>query len=185
VKVNPKPKANFVPTPPNVTTINPKSIMMNTSLNAVDYSWIFSDGLVSSDASPEHEFPNKEQSKQVVILIATSDAGCKDTTNKIINVNEEVIYYIPNTFTPDDDDFNQVFKPVFTSGYDPFSYHLTIFNRWGELVFESYDSSIGWSGLYGKDGAVVQEGSYTWKIDFKLKENDAHKVEVGSVNILK
>ena len=185
VKVNPKPTANFVPTPPNVTTINPRSIMLNTSLNAVDYSWVFSDGIVSSDVSPEHEFPNTEQSKQVVILIATSDAGCKDTTNKIINVNEEVIYYVPNSFTPDNDDFNQVFKPVFTSGFDPFSYHLYIFNRWGELVFESNDATIGWSGLYGKDGALVQEGSYTWKIDFKLKQNDARKVEVGSVNILK
>jgi gliding motility-associated-like protein len=185
VKVNPKPTANFVPTPPNVTTINPRSTMLNTSLNAVEDSWVFSDGMVSSDVSPEHEFPNTEQSKQVVILIVTSDAGCKDTTNKIINVNEEVIYYIPNTFTPDNDDFNQVFKPVFTSGYDPFSYHLSIFNRWGELVFESNDATIGWSGLYGKDGALVQEGSYTWKIDFKLKQNDARKVEVGSVNILR
>ena len=185
VKVNPKPKANFVPTPPNVTTINSKSLMLNTSLNAVDYSWIFSDGTVSSDVSPEHEFPSIEQSKQVVILIATSDAGCKDTTNKIINVNEEVIYYVPNTFTPDNDDFNQVFKPVFTSGFDPSSYHLSIFNRWGELVFESYDPTFGWSGLYGKDGVVVQEGSYTWKIDFKLKENDTRKIEVGSVSVLK
>ncbi len=185
VKVNPKPKANFVPTPPNVTTINSKSVMLNTSLNAIDYSWIFSDGLVSSDVSPEHEFPNKEQSKQIVILIATSDAGCKDTINKIINVNEEVIYYIPNSFTPDDDDYNQVFKPVFTSGFDPFTYHLSIFNRWGELVFESNDTEVGWAGLYGKDGVLVQEGSYTWKIEFKLKENDSHKVIVGNVNILK
>ena len=185
VKVNLKPKANFVPTPPNVTTIDSKSTMLNTSLNAIEYGWIFSDGTVSSDVSPEHEFPNKEQSKQVVILIATSDAGCMDTINKIITVNEEVVYYVPNTFTPDDDDFNQIFKPVFTSGYDPITYHLSIFNRWGELVFESNDTEIGWAGLYGKDGVLVQEGSYTWKIEFKLKENDTRKIEVGNVNILK
>ena len=185
VKVNPKPKANFVPTPPNVTTINPKSVMLNTSLNATEYAWVFSDGTVSSDVSPEHEFPNKEQSKQVVILIATSDAGCKDTTNKILNVIEELVYYVPNTFTPDQDDFNQVFKPVFTSGYDPIAYHLEIFNRWGELVFESNDSEIGWAGLYGKDGVLVQEGIYSWKIEFKLKGLDKRQIEVGSVSLIR
>jgi gliding motility-associated-like protein len=159
--------------------------MVNNTVGAVAYSWVFNDGGVSGDVSPEYTFPSIEQSEQLVILIATSDKGCRDTTSKIIVVNEELLYYVPNTFTPDGDDFNQVFKPVFTSGYTPTSYHLMIFNRWGELVFESYDPAIGWEGNYGKDGNLVQVGTYTWKIQFKLKADDRRKEIIGYVNVLK
>jgi len=185
VTINPKPKADFIPTPPIVSTINSVSTMMNTSSDAVGYSWVFNDGGVSGETSPEHFFPDKEQSNQLVILIATSDKGCRDTTSKMVVVNEQLLYFVPNTFTPDGDDFNQTFKPIFTSGYSPTSYHLTIFDRWGELVFESFDSSIGWEGKLGKDGEYVQVGTYTWKIEFKLKSDDRRKEIVGYVNILK
>ena len=185
VVINPKPIANFTPTPAVVTTINPVSKMVNNTIGAVAYSWLFNDGGVSGETSPEYTFPSKEQSEQLVILIATSDKGCKDTTSKIIIVNEELLYYVPNTFTPDDDNFNQVFKPVFTSGYSPTSYHLMIFDRWGEIVFESYDPETGWEGKLGKDGNSVQVGTYTWKIQFKLKEDDRRKEILGYVNIIK
>ena len=185
VTINPKPNADFKPTPPIVSTINSVSTMMNTSSDAVGYSWVFNDGGVSGETSPEHIFPDKEQSNQLVILIATSDKGCRDTTSKMVVVNEQLLYFVPNTFTPDGDDFNQTFKPIFTSGYSPTSYHLSIFDRWGELVFESFDTSIGWEGKLGKDGEYVQVGTYTWKIEFKLKSDDRRKEILGYVNILK
>jgi gliding motility-associated-like protein len=98
-------------------------------------------------------------------------------------MNEVLIFYVPNTFTPDDDEFNQWFQPVFTSGYDPYSFNLLIFNRWGEIIFESNDSTIGWDGTY--HGEIVKEGVYTWKITFKTSANDEHKEVLGSVNLLR
>jgi len=92
-------------------------------------------------------------------------------------------HYIPNTFTPDGDYYNQEFKPIFQSGYDPSDYHLIIFNRWGEVLFESYDALYGWDGTYG--GQLLPQGTYTWKIDFKVSANDARAQELGHVNMLR
>ena len=64
---------------------------------------------------------------------------------------------------------------------------MLIFNRWGEIVFESHDASIGWNGSFGNNGQIgnVQEGTYTWKIEFKAFDNDYRKVVLGSVNLLR
>jgi len=97
------------------------------------------------------------------------------------------IVYISNTFTPDNDNFNQTFKPIFTSGFDPFDYTLLIFNRWGEIIFESHDATVGWDGSYGNSGevGVVQDGVYTWKIEFKATSNDERRMVIGHVNVLR
>ena len=102
-------------------------------------------------------------------------------------VVEDLIFYVPNTFTPDGDTYNQIFRPVFTSGYDPFDYQLLIFNRWGETIFESNDSNVGWDGTYGLGDQVryVQDGTYTWRIEFKLKRNDSRKIVNGHVNVIR
>ena len=100
-------------------------------------------------------------------------------------MEEELIYYVPNTFTPDGDGFNEEFKPQFTSGFDRDTYHLYIFNRWGQLVFESKDVDYGWNGSFA--GEIAQDGTYTWKIEFKSLDRDEPQLEAltGHVNILK
>jgi gliding motility-associated-like protein len=131
-------------------------------------------------------FPNEEPGTYVVELIAISPLGCADTTTRAIVVQEELIFYIPNTFTPDGDDFNEYFQAIFTSGYDPYDFNLYIFNRWGEIIWESHDASIGWDGTYGVDRSeLVQDGTYTWKIDFKTTMSDERIEVVGHVNVVK
>ena len=97
-------------------------------------------------------------------------------------MEEELIFYVPNTFTPDDDKFNQTFKPVFYSGYDPLDYTMLIFNRWGEIIWESNDVDVGWDGTYSGQtaggGFDVQDGTYTWRIEFKKTAND--ELVIGS-----
>ena len=89
---------------------------------------------------------------------------------KIIQIEEEVIVYVPNTFTPDGDEYNNEFFPVISAGISEDGYALLIFNRWGELIFESHDLSIGWDGTY--NGEIVQDGTYTWKLIVKNKITD-------------
>ena len=72
---------------------------------------------------------------------------------------------------------------MFTSGYDPFDYNMLIFNRWGEIVFESNDTRFGWDGTY--NGKMVQDGTYTWKIEFKQSLNDKRIMITGHVNIIR
>jgi gliding motility-associated-like protein len=104
----------------------------------------------------------------------------------VIAYQEQLIYYVPNSFTPDSDEHNQLFKPVFTSGFDPYNFEMTIFNRWGEMIWKTQDHQSGWDGSYGKsDGLPVQAGMYTWVIKFKPKDNDEKVIISGSINVLK
>jgi gliding motility-associated-like protein len=179
------PIADFDFSPNDLTTINTSVNFTNFSSGASTYEWNFGDGQTSTDVNPSNTYPSVEDTF-VVQLIATSANGCKDTAYAVVRIFEELIFYVPNTFTPDNDDFNEVFKPIFTSGFDPLDYKLLIFNRWGEVVFESNDSDVGWDGTYGAaSDRIVRDGTYIWKIIFKTKKNDERMVEVGHVNVLK
>lgn len=181
--VSPDPEAGFTPVPSLLSSLDPTSLMVNNSVNAVTYEWNFGDGEFSQASNPLHTFPLYVPGSYTIELIAHSAFGCTDTAYATVVVQEELIFYVPNTFTPDGDEFNQAFQPVFTSGFDPFDFNLLIFNRWGEVIFESNDAEIGWDGTY--NGKYVQEGTYTWKIEFKTTKNDARKFTVGHVNVLK
>lgn len=187
VCVQPYPNAYFTYAPNQLTTINTTVNFSNGSIGASNYQWFFGDGATSNAIDPTHTYPEIEGTYEVT-LVASTPFGCTDTVRSIVNVAEELIFYLPNTFTPDGNDFNETFQPIFTSGYDPFDFHLMIFNRWGELIFESYDASIGWDGTYGgktNGGKIVKDGTYVWKIEVKTKLNDERKIFVGHVNVLK
>ena len=95
------------------------------------------------------------------------------------------IFYVPNGFTPDGDEYNNVFFPIFYSGYDPYNFELLIFDRWGELIFESHNVLEGWDGSYGMKGRKAQDGTYIWKITFKNALNDKRRKVVGHVNLIR
>jgi gliding motility-associated-like protein len=182
------PIASFSPSASVISELNPIVNFNNTTTGAVDYIWNFGDNTPNSvDVNPTHDYSNDEIGNYIVTLIAYSPFGCVDTAYSTIQIYEELIFYVPNTFTPDNDDYNPTFQPIFTSGYDPYDYTLLIFNRWGEIVFESHNTEIGWDGTYGSNHEVdlVQDGTYTWKIEFKTNRNDERVMRVGHVNILR
>lgn len=177
------PVASFTPTPSLLTTESAVSTMLNNSTGATSYVWDFGDGNSSSAFSPTHLFPSASAGVYTVILTATDNSGCSDQDTAYVTVDEELLYYVPNTFTPDGDEFNQTFQPVFTSGFDPYDYNFTVFNRWGETVFESKDASVGWDGAYA--GALAPEGQYSWRIEFKTSKTDERVLIHGHLNLLK
>jgi gliding motility-associated-like protein len=179
------PIANFSYSPGEVDIMDPVIELSNGSQYADTYDWFISGWGSSSDYNPIVEF-NPVPDTHDITLIAITDEGCTDTAYGIVNVLDRLIFYVPNTFTPDNDNFNEVFKPIFTSGFDPMSYHLTIYNRWGEVLFESKNTEVGWNGSYGVgDNDKIRDGTYLWKIEFKETGRDKRVVEVGHVNILR
>jgi len=155
-------------TPNPVSTSNPVVTLLG-SLNISSYLWIFPDGSTSTAPSPTFTYP-EGGGDQTITLIATSAQGCIDTATVVIYLEDDLVFYIPNAFTPDGDEFNNVFQPVFTSGFDPYSFNMLIFNRWGEIIFETNDATKGWDGTYG--GKMVPDGTYTWTLSFKSPKND-------------
>lgn len=138
---------------------------------------------MSNEFEPAHDYPSIGGKEYIVDLIASNEFGCLDSAQTTIMIEEDVLYFVPNTFTPDGDAFNQDFKPVFVSGLDIYDYHLMIFNRWGEMLFESYDVTQGWYGTYG--GKLVDDGTYVWSLDFGETKSDQRHVVKGHVNLIK
>ena len=156
----------------------------NNSVGASTYSWDFGNQQTSNDENPVHTYSNTS-SGYTITLTATSAMGCVDTYQQSIQYQEGEVFYIPNTFTPDGDNHNQTFKPIFTSGFDPYNFEMIIYNRWGEIIFETYDVNIGWDGTFGINGRDVHDGTYSYKIIYKNPKVDERKIVVGHVTLIR
>jgi gliding motility-associated-like protein len=117
-----------------------------------------------------------------VTLIATNELGCTDTTTQTIKIDNPLVMYVPNAFTPDGDALNNDFKPVLSSGFDPYNYELIVFNRWGEIMFVLHNAEVGWDGTYG--GKLCPEGLYVWQIRVK-NGNGTFEAHRGHLSLLR
>jgi gliding motility-associated-like protein len=184
ITVMPLPDAGFsyIPNPITVENTEVEFTQFNTFEGEV-YIWDFSDGGSSSIEAPIHVYPEIGDITYSVQLTVIDSIGCVDSSNTQVTIFDVIVYYIPNAFTPDSDDFNETFQPVFTSGFDPQDYHLMIFNRWGEIIFESYNHGIGWDGTY--NGKIVQDGVYVWTVEFGELISDKRIVDTGTITLLR
>jgi gliding motility-associated-like protein len=117
-----------------------------------------------------------------VILIAEDSLGCIDTSLISFTIQEDFVVYVPNTFTLDVNNVNELFIPVFSDINDVKQYELLIFDRWGELIWRSTDKYTPWDGIY--KGKKCQDGIYTWKLTY-TRENNYIAILVGHVNLLR
>lgn len=180
------PIADFSYSPDKVTVIDNFVTFKNQSIGATSYYWDFDNGLTSTEENPS-EFMNTEEGRQTVTLVATSQSGCKDMVKKELVLGSEFLFFMPNAFTPNGSELNDVFKPVFVSGLDIYDYVMYIYNRWGEIVFESHDAEVGWAGFFSHKQEQCPDGVYNWKIVTSIGDSskDEHKVFNGSVTLIR
>jgi gliding motility-associated-like protein len=185
VDVDKTPIAGFTYSPDELTIANTFVEFENTSLGGDYFKWNFGDGSAeNADINPSHYYPEIGNSTYRVDLIAISTNGCSDTTQQILNFKDQLLYFVPNAFTPDGDTYNEMFKPVFVSGLDVYDFTLMIFNRWGEVVFESHNVDFGWDGTYGNRG-MADDGIYIWKLEFGETMSDKKHYDEGHITLLK
>lgn len=185
IAVHHNPIADFYYSPEEPSVIEEEVDFYNTSSYANSYEWTFGNLGSSNLMNPSIVFPYAHDHHKVMLIAKTTE-NCADTLTKIIEITDKIIFYIPNAFTPDNNNVNQNFQPVFTSGFEPQNFVLTIYNRWGELIFKSHDASKGWDGTYGmKSGETVQSGTYIWKIVFEETMSSKMHVHQGQVTLLK
>ena len=181
--VFPKPTAFFKSDLKEVSFYNtPVSFYNESSSDVVKYNWDFGFHNTSSLKNVTYNMPN-EPGMYPVRLVVTNSYGCTDFYTDSIKVKDDFLYYVPNTFTPDDDLINPIFKPIIESTFDPSSYIFLIFNRWGDVVFESRNVEHGWDGYFkGKD---CPNGTYSWRIQVKdIINKNIHFIN-GHVNLLR
>ena len=177
------PIASFTFNPAVISSEIEEINFLNSSIGAVSYLWDFGDNSFSTVQNTSHTYTGASDNI-LVSLTASTPLGCFDIYEMTIVVLSEAIFYIPNTFTPDEDEHNQLWRPIFTSGFDIYSFNLQMYNRWGETIWETNDASAGWDGTYGIDGLKVPSGIYNWTIRYGSKINDDTKQVNGFVNVL-
>lgn len=157
------PTANFEVLNYPLTQNIPAMFHSTSTPNVVNYWWDFGDSLdktISTLRDPLHTY--EEAGGYIVKLIVQSDLGCYDSIRKAIEVYPEYYIYVPNSFTPNGDQNNQYFT---VSTVNIIDFHLKIYNRWGELIFESYDKNFKWDGTYNGE-TVIPNDVYVWVIDY-------------------
>ena len=188
IKVYEKPDARFDAEPDIVSVVQPIVHFENQSSDLYGSIWFFGDGDTSSITHPFHTFPTYPVQDYNVTLIAETQDGCKDTAMATISIIDEYTFWAPSAFSPDDDGINDVFY-VTGNGIDSTGFHLYIYDRWGELVFETnkFDRlnplENGWDGSI-KGHKKGEVGVYTWLCSYRDLSGVEHN-RTGVVAIIK
>lgn len=181
ITVNPSPVSDFSVTP-SITDICHSRVQFNDlSSDATEFYYWFDDSVgFSIDQNPSHLYLNDGGHHPTQIV--TNSFGCKDTSRQYIYI-EPFTFYAPNTFTPDGNIFNQYFKPIVY--FDVPEWNLKIYNRWGELIFETLNIDEGWDGTT-PTGVLASDGIYIWKATYiSCEPNNPEKIVTGHVSLIR
>ena len=189
ITVFPVPVAAFDPTPKTATILDPFVTLNNQSSTDVTiWHYWFGDGDSisftppnNSNPSPLHSYAKNEEKTYTATLIVQNTYGCLDTVKHNIIIGPMFTFYIPNTFTPNGDGYNDVF---FGTGVGIIKYDLFIFNRWGEQIFEGNSLDHAWDGKVKGSQELAQQDSYVWKVNLTDVFGKNHDY-VGHVILLK
>ena len=115
------------------------------------------------------------------MLVAMNGGLCLDTIIKTVEVKPVFTFYIPNTFTPNGDFINDRFTG---KGTEITAYSMQIFDRWGEMIYETAELGKGWDGTANGGSEISPEGVYVYKVTLRDFEQNEHRY-IGNVNLVK
>jgi len=191
ITVYPSPVAGFEPVPSIVSILEPIIYFNNYSQGAASYKWEFGDGDVLTQqhpSNPLHEYDSVGIFN--VMLVAITEHQCRDTVYQGVKVIDVYTFYAPTAFSPDKDNTNDFFN-VYGNGIDPKNFNLKIYDRWGELIYETNKYIVnelnkpteGWTGtIKGKESGKT--GTYSWICTYRDKQGLEHQ-EAGLVTLIR
>ncbi|MBS1583782.1 MAG: PKD domain-containing protein [Bacteroidetes bacterium] len=173
ITVLPSPEAGFTfsPEAPDVFHTEVAFSAASSSPDVIAWAWDFTGGTPPTDtlSSPVVVFPAGAPGEYPVRLIVTNAAGCTDTLFTTIVVAGMFSIHVPNSFTPDGDETNDHWRPVWDDLL-PESYELRVFDRWGQVVWSTTDAHAAWDGRIG--GQDAKSDVYVWSL--RAKDPLAH-----------
>jgi len=183
--VHDHPDANYSYTTIPLTVYDSEASFVDySSGDPVQWAWHFGSGAIPLTASVQNPVVNYPEGVAAIyptMLYVWNEFGCYDSLASQVEVINDVTLFAPNVFTPDGDEFNETWR-VYIKGIDIYDFHLLMFNRWGEIVWESYNPEGEWDGTYGSDGSI-QDGTYVWILHAKDSYNDKKYEFNGTVTI--
>ncbi len=191
-EIYPTPVASFDARPTLLFVPDTELNTFNFTTGATDYLWDFGDNGTSSELEPKYKY--KIEGVYDLTLIAYNDHGngvvCSDTLSRKITAKQGGVTKVPNAFTPNPNgsnggvstngSFNDVFLP-YVKGAEEFN--MQIFDRWGNLIFESNNSTIGWDG-YDRHGRLLPSGVYVYKLTLRLSDGQ-RTTQIGDITMIR
>jgi gliding motility-associated-like protein len=179
--VRPSPIADFTFTPLELNSFDPTAFFTDHSIDAISLNWDFDGDGSSFELNPSFTFP--DTGVQEITLVVTHESGCTDTLIQYIDIVPKVTYFLPNAFTPNSDNVNDFFRGKgFFDGIENF--RLSIWNRWGELVFETNDPTEGWNGRKKNTGELSPNGVYVCIATYSGPRGDDFEIK-GFATLIK
>lgn len=148
-----------------------------SSANVTEWDWNFGDGNVAYEQSPSHSFLDTLQF--LVTQIVMTQFGCADTAVLTISIEPVYTFYVPMAFSPNSNGINEIFQGKGTGVKE---FEMKIFDRWGKLIFESYQLENGWDGSHMN--RQVQQGNYQYQIKVVDIKGEYHTY-TGSLTLLR
>lgn len=175
ITVHETPEASFTLSPTEeISMLDPRIKLTNTSVDALEYQWDFGDGEGSTEVSPSHSF---DQTGIYQIQLTAMNNGCEDVAISEVRVHPETFIYIPNALTPNNDGINDSFKPM---GVGVAQYSMVIHDRWGKEMFQTSNFEQAWNGTF--NGQKVPQGVYVYRVDL-VTVRGLPKTYSGSVTV--
>ncbi len=179
------PVANFYADPNPVSLYDPTIYFYDLSTPDVTaWTWNLGDGKIVSPnvKNPIHKYEVGVSGSYEVNLFVINASGCVDKVTKPVEVLPEFAFYIPNAFTPAGS--NGVNDTFFGKGVGIVQYHIWIFDRWGNQVFNTTDINAGWDGRANNGVDIAQQDVYVWKVQLKDVFGRKHDY-IGTVTLVK
>ncbi len=179
------PHANFVGSPQPADIMQPFIQFTDKTTDAygiISWFWTFGDATdsTSSIENPGHTY--RDTGTFCPTLVVTNIHQCTDSIEHCIIIDPLFTLYIPNAFTPNNDNRDDIFLP---KGIYVCTFEMWIFDRWGQEIFHTTDINQGWNGHVGNSSAMSQEDTYVYKINATDCEHHNNHSYVGRVTLLK
>lgn len=153
-----------------------------SSGSGVPFIWYFGDGDSSVEASPVHQYQQTDY--YTVRLVYSPETFCADTAERIYFFDGDTIkeLIIPNVFTPNGDGVNDCYE---VRGISPKcdEFHIWIYNRWGNLFYESTNASACWNGK-NEQGEPASEGVYFYVMKIKKRSIGLDAEKHGTITLI-
>ncbi|MFY8129052.1 MAG: PKD domain-containing protein [Chitinophagaceae bacterium] len=180
ITVNGSPTSAFSFTP-NPSTLNATTTFTNNSVGAINYRWYFGDGdsLITNNINEVVKHTYLQTKTYNPCLVSQNTFGCLDTTCQPINAEVSPLFDVPNSFSPNGDGTNDM---IFVKGFGIVKMDWKIYNRWGNLVFNSNNIKLGWNGRV--NGNIQPQDVYQYTLNIEFADG-TKKTKTGDITLLR
>ena len=182
------PQAGFTVDPAKTSQVTPFIEFTYTALGASSYEWTFGNGdslITTMDTIFTFIYSEEDTATYTVQQVAINSDGCRDTFMLEVIIGEDYVIYLPNAFTPNGDGINDFFLPQGIGLVSNIkSYKFSIYDRWGDKIFETNDVLEGWNGQANNGRKIAQSDVYVWLIDMDMYDLGKHKI-IGHLTMLR